>query len=159
MKKLLFPLFFALMIPSAVFAGDTMFIRCGETSIEVPFGWLAQYTKSPNIFIIYSPVEQNDTFQENGNLTVEALPVPYTVEEYMRAGNEIMSTIYRKYQVIESSEHWHVITGILNDTLLQQIQYFYIRDNTAYVLTFTAIPESFDRYRPVFDSIAASFDY
>jgi hypothetical protein len=140
-------------------AGDGMRIQVENFSLDVPLGWLAQYTKSPSVFMLYSPPEENDAFRENCNLVVEALPASIGLEGYMRLSRDALGRVYRGLRVVESGGNFHIITGSMNGIALMQLQYFYIDGRTAYVLTFTSIPPDFDRYRAEFAGMAESFRY
>lgn len=142
-----------------IFSNETMKITIDNISIETPIGWLAQYTSSPQLFFLYSPMEANDTFQENCNLTIENLPSPYTIQEYKDASVAAIESIYSTFQLLESNENYHIITGFIGDVNLKQIQYFYIKSNIAYILTFSSNPDNFDRYKDQFKSIAKTFLY
>jgi len=139
------------------FAKDSMKIEIDNVSFEVPPLWMVQYSKSPQLFMAYSPVEQNDTFQENGNLTIEYLPSDYTAKGYLAASGESIKAVFSDFKIISTGDHFHVYTGKLNGTLLQQIQYVYIKSKVAYILTFTATPESYGNYEKEFQSIASTF--
>lgn len=158
MKKNLIALMCFLLVTVA-FASDTMIVQCDGISIEAPVGWLVQYTQSPTVFMMYSPLENNDTFQENGNIVVEDLPTPYTIPEYMDLSIEFLQSVYTDYKLLEREGNRLVITGHVGDILVQQVQFYHIVDNTAYVLTFTSNPLNFKRYTAVFNSIAQSVKF
>lgn len=139
------------------FAEDTMKIVIDNISIESPLGWLAQYTKSPNLFFLYSPLKPNDTFQENCNLTVEELYIDLSISEYMQATLDQLNSFYTDFSLKEKGKNFTVYYGILNNVELVQAQYYYKEDNTVYVLTCTSTPSEFDNYRVVFKQIASSF--
>ena len=124
-----------------LFSNEMMKISIENVSIEAPLGWFAQYTKSPQLFFLYSPLEVNDTIQENCNLTIEYLSSPYTVEEYKDANIEALQSVYREFQILESNNNYHIIKGYVGENYVKQIQYFYVKLNIAYVLTFTSNPE------------------
>ncbi len=140
-------------------ADEYMTIEMENVRIDVPAGWFAQYTKSPQLFFLYSPVEADDTFQENGNLVMEILPAGYSVERYMNESLESIKMIYTDFVLEKMEENYYIISGAVGDIGVKQLQLFYIRDNSAYILTFSAMPESFDRYYEAFREIAASFRY
>jgi hypothetical protein len=154
-KKLLTGLF--LLLASLCFSEESMKLVMDNITIESPIGWLAQYTKSPNVFFIYSPLEVNDTFQENCNLTVEELYIDMTIEEYFQATLDQLKDFYTNFNLEEKLENYCIYSGILNNVKLRQMQYYYKKDNAVYVLTFTSTPIEFDSYRSIFKEIAASF--
>ena len=142
-----------------VFSNETMKISIENVSIEAPLGWFAQYTKSPQLFFLYSPLEVNDTIQENCNLTIEYLSSPYTVKEYKDANIEPLQSVYREFEILESNMNYHIIRGYVGEIYVKQVQYFYVKSNIAYVLTFTSNPENFDRFKTQFNLIADTFIY
>ncbi len=153
-------LFFILFLLTLSAQGQTaMDINIGSISISVPSGWIAHYTDSTMVFILYSPVEENDTFQENINVTTEKLPLKYSVQGYMSEAVKSLKTVYTDLQIIESKDNYHIFSGKVNNTLLKQMQFVYIKDNTAYVVTYTATPDSFDRYVKTFNEIQKTFKY
>jgi len=153
-------LFVTLLVLSLAAHGQTtMDVKIGNISISVPSGWIAQYSDTTIIFILYSPIEENDTFQENVNLTTETLPSKYSEKGYLTAATENLKSLYKDFKIIESKDNYHVFTGIINDKLLQQMQFVQIKDNVAYVVTYTATPDSFDRYVKIFNQIQQTFKY
>jgi len=159
MKKILVLLIMGVLGLSTADAEDKMMIHCEDVIIESPLGWLVQYTRTPSLFIMYSPLEKNDNFQENANLIIEALPAAYTVSEYMEASMASLESVYTNFKLLETSDMFHIVSGQFGEIPVQQIQYFFIHDDKAYVLTFSSNPENFDRYRPTFDSIAQTLSF
>ena len=111
------------------------------------------------MFILYSPIEENDTFQENGNLTVEKLPSKYSVKAYLKAGREVLKKLYANFKLIEEGADYQIFSGELNGIALQQMQFVSISGTEAYVLTFSSTPEDFDRYADTFKAIYSTFSY
>lgn len=142
-----------------VYTNDTMKVMVDNISIDAPLGWMVQYTKSPQLLFLYSPVEENDDLQENCNIMLEYLPAPYTVEEYKDASVEAIKAVYTDLQLIESQDNYQIFTGYIGTINVMQIQYIYIKSDIAYVLTFTSNPDNFDRYLEQFVTIAESFTY
>jgi len=159
MKKFLSVLIFGILIQTAVFSDDMMTVLCGDISVSSPLGWLVQYTGSPGLFVMYSPMEKGDTFQENGNLIIEALSVDYTVSDYMDASAAALQSAYTDFELLEKRDNFHIVKGKFGAIPVQQVQYFFIHENNAYILTFSSNPENFERYREVFSSIAGTFRF
>ena len=157
MRKIAVTFCLCLVVTTTVFSEDSMVVRCENISIEAPLGWLVQYTKSPNLLFMYSPLENNDSFQENMNIAVEILPTEYSIFEYMNASLETIKSIYSNLEIIERLSNYYVISGIVSGTSVQQIQYFFIKDKVAYILTFSSNPQNFERYRKDFLYIANTF--
>lgn len=158
-KKFAFVLLLISLSVIKVFSDDGMTVKIGNYEITVPSGWLAQKTDSGTIFMLYSPIEENDDFQENGNLAVEKLPEKYTLKAYLEAGRELLKTMYGNFKLLEEGENYHIISGNVKGTIVQLIQFVEIRGNEAYILTFSSDPDNFDRYLETFKEIYKSFKY
>ena len=148
-----------LVFVTSAFGDDGMQIKIDNYSITIPSLWLAQRTDSATVFILYSPLEENDTFQENGNLTVEKLPSKYSVKAYLKAGREVLKKLYANFKLIEEGDDYQIFSGELNGIALQQMQFVSISGTEAYVLTFSSTPEDFDRYADTFKAIYSTFTY
>jgi len=160
MRKIVMLIVFLLgVFVGTAFCQDGMQIKIDNYSITVPSGWLAQRTDSSTVFVLYSPVEENDTFQENGNLTIEKLPTEYSVKGYLEAAQKNIKKIYGNFALIEEGENYQIISGDINGIVVQQIQFVSIKENTAYILTFTSNPENFNRYKDTFKKIQETFKY
>ena len=144
---------------ASAFGDDGMQIKIDKYSITIPSLWLAQRTDSATVFILYSPLEENDTFQENGNLAVEKLPSKYSVKAYLKAGREVLKKLYANFKLIEEGADYQIFSGELNGIALQQMQFVSISGTEAYVLTFSSTPEDFDRYADTFKAIYGTFTY
>ena len=158
MKKTILALFI-LMLACAAFCENGMEVKIDNYSITVPSGWLAQRTDSSILFVLYSPLEENDDFQENGNLSVEQLPSKYSVKGYLESSREYIKTLYSNFNLIEAKDNYQIISGEINGTKVQQIQFVFMKGNIANILTFTSNPENFARYLDTFKKIQKSFKY
>ena len=160
MKKLIIILtVFILMHYINLSAQSLMNIKIDNVSISVPEGWSAQYTNSLPVFVLFSPVEENDTFQENANLTIEQLQVKCTKKEYLKACRELISTMYNNFELIEEGNNYHIISGFFNEKNVMQLQFVSIKKNTAYIMTYTSDMDNFARYLDTFKAIQKTFKY
>jgi len=150
----LFLLFAAISINSS----DFMKISAEGISINVPLGWLAEYKKTPVIFMVYSPEETQNTVRENYNLVIENLPRAYTLEEYSSLSLKNIKALFTNIDVVEQKNNYHIYKADYNGIKLQQIQYFFIKNKIAYVLTFSSVQDTFEQYKNLFFEIAKSFE-
>ena len=133
-----------------------MEIKIDNVKISIPVGWSVRYTKSPQLFVIYSGIEVNDTFQENGNLVIEYLPREYSVKEYIDACIISLERVYKDFNIITSEGNYHIISGKINEISMQQIQFFNVKEKIAYIFTCASDPKNFTRFEDTFRKIAAS---
>lgn len=160
MKLKLFSLIFCVVLfGQNLFGQNVMKISVDNFSVDVPEYWIAQRLDSQIKFIIYSPVEENDTFQENGNLTVETLPGSYSAKAYLKAARDNLKAVYSNFNLIEEGDNFHIYTAKFDSTTLKQLQYVAIKGKEAYVFTFSSTEADFDRYKETFVNIYKSFKY
>jgi hypothetical protein len=159
MKKLILVLLIISISGLAVFADDVMKIEIGKFKIQLPVTWMIQYTESTYVFFIYAATVENDTFQENASLVVEQLAKKMSINDYRKAAIDQLTPYYEDFKIVESKDNYVIISGTINGVSVKQIQYYYINNKEAYILTFSSIPEDFDSYISDFKSIAASFTY
>lgn len=138
--------------------------------ISYPESWKKQ--ENPNMVLFLSPKEgEKDQFQENVNVMVQDLSnQPMTLEEYTNLTKQqiiqaLGSTAIISIKDIDFAERhakemiytmtMNPIAGINLNLKLWQI--WFIKDNKAFVITYTAKQEEYDRYleiaRQIFDSI------
>ena len=156
MKKIVVVFMCFILMSISLYADDSMKVKAENIEVDVPVSWLAQYTKSPQIFFLFSPLEKGDNFQENGNLMKEAVRGKSSLKNYMDESVKALKTVYKELKIEETGTNYHILSGILNNIRVKQIQYLYIKDNNIYILTFTATPESFAKFSGVFKKIAES---
>ncbi len=147
------------LISANLFAENLMQIKIDNFSISVPEGWSVEYSNSAYIFVLYSPLEVNDTFRENANLSLEKLHAKRNEKQYLEAVQDILSLVYTDFELLEFGDNYHIISGSLNGIEVIQIQYVAIKNDIAYIMTYSSDPDNFARYFDVFESIQATFRY
>lgn len=132
-------------------------------SIQVPFGWEQRVLNETILWL--SPQESPaDQFRENVNVTTEDLPSPMTVGQYAAAATQSMAQMLQGFSVMEQGQtviagqpgYWMVYNHFMNGQALRVLVYFVVRGTRAYVLTCTASPAEFTRWRPLFAQIGAT---
>jgi len=121
-----------------------------EYEIKYPDGWvLDQSGLSGTRFILFGPIIQGQVFRNNINLITQDLSgqsidlAKYVeistgqIKEYITSSNIL-------YSQTENSRHKIVYTGMHGEYSLQWTQYYWVKNNKAYVLTYTADKKSND---------------
>ncbi len=135
-------------------------------TITYPKDWeLIETNTSTKIAIISKFENDGDNFRENIVIGTEDLLTTVTVQEYAikniediekRAGmrSESEDTIeingLQAYKIVFTSR-------IKNDISIKQMQTYIIKDNTAYILTYTAEEKNFDLYLDRINEMVSSF--
>ena len=114
--------------------------------------------------LFLSPLENNaDRFQENVSILVENLSQDTSLAEYTK---QSVAEI-KQLSVLNVRQAWSatlgghparqiVYSGSENGTSVQRMQTWTIKNNRAYVVTYTALPESYNSYLPTVEEIMKS---
>ncbi len=136
---------------------------------EYPGAWrlVQEDSTGAHLFLFMPKTDEEDTFRENVNLIVQDLSQysiglkefvslsEYQVQNMIKESEILRSKTYKK-----KGEQHHEIeyTGEQNGRLLKFLQYYWVIDNKAYVLTYTAEPDHYEDYMKHIDMIFSSFE-
>lgn len=142
----------------------------GRFSVSLPSAWEKQEQDlGQGIWIVkaLSPEEgSSDFFSENVNIIV--VPADTTdLSEANSRGIEMLKRNLVRFNLLDQavgkigqhSASWNVHTYLSEGYTLKVIKYTIINDRKMYIVTGTALPETFERFRPVFKSIVASIAF
>ena len=137
-------------------------------SIQYPENW--ELNKSGQMgmsFILLSkPTSQTDQFRENVNLLIQDLTGKnITLDKYVEISEGQIKTMITNGDLLESkrlnenkSEFQKVIyTGDQGAYKLKTEQYYWVKNEKAYVLTLTCESTQFDKYKETGEKILKSF--
>jgi len=139
-------------------------------SIQYPAQWeLSQKGQMGTTFILFAPLDSaGDQFRENVNLLIQDLTgYNLNLDQFTELSLSQIKTMISNSSLLESKkikngseEHQHVIyTGDQGAFHFQFEQYFWVRDNQAFILTFTADQIKFADYKEVREKILNSFTF
>jgi serine/threonine-protein kinase len=141
-----------------------------ENKVEgIKIGYPADWTKKEqymeSVVAFLSPKESpSDTFQENVNIIVQDLSAqPMTLEEYTELSINQIGQLVTNANIIESEAtslannpgHKLVYTGIQGEYELKWMQIWTIKDNKAYIITYTA---QIDKYSDFLEPVKQMID-
>jgi PsbP-like protein len=147
---------------------DAKTLSAERYSIQYPSDWeLNQNELMGTSFILFSALETgDDLFRENVNLLIQDLST-YNMDlnQYTEISEGQVKTMITNSSLIESkrikigSEEYHrmIYTGDRGIFHLQFEQYYWVRNNEAYILTFTSEQDKFSRYSEIGEAILNSF--
>ena len=168
MRRIL--IFLALTINSVFVFGQTEWKTISENNfkIEYPDNW--ELNKSGQMgtkFILFSKLSNStDKFRENVNLIIQDLTGSnITLDKYVEISENQIKTLVVNGRIIESKRisdkefeyHKMIYTGKQGVFDLKFIQYYWVIDNKAFVLTFTAEINEFDNFVQIGEKIMNSF--
>jgi len=135
-------------------------------TVTYPKNWgLIETNTSAKIVIVATFEDENDSFRENIAIGIEDLTTNVQVQDYAIKNIE---DIEKKLGIKSEGEDTVEINGIVsykvifsprtkNEISIKQMQIYMLKDNTAYILTFTSEEKNFDNYMNKVDEIINSF--
>jgi hypothetical protein len=148
-----------------------------DFDITVPDDWVFYKFNQDNIvYYALSPLEdQNDTLQESLLITKELTSGATLSAYFIAIVNDLAEdtsfhVVYLSDTTINGFEskkliHKQIFLAIdqsRQDTLTfdgEALKYFFVRNNYGYVVSFNALVSTFKDYKPVFDTIMASYKF
>lgn len=137
-------------------------------SIQFPYKWEVRQGIMGNDMVAMAPtLDLEDLFRENANIIFAKLDVEISKDQYYSYNMNSLAQLLTDFDLEENEDvnldgevvkrivFTHTM-GIVNAKVLQ---YLVLVGNKAFVLTFTADPLDFDRFRPSFEEIAQSFKF
>ena len=166
--KLIFILFFGINLFVYGQTNDWNSLEKTEFSIQYPKHWtIDESGRMGTKFIIFSPLSDvKDIFKDNVNFIIQDLiGHKISLKEYTEISKrQIKSMITDSEILLCTTEKSHnlnfqklIYTGRQGVYLLHFIQYYWVENNKAYILTFTTETAQFDRYKDIGNRILSSF--
>lgn len=136
--------------------------------IDYPENWTLDTTNTATCFIIFSPLSSDtDEFKENLNLVVQDLSgLNFDLDNFTALSEQQIQNYMEESDLTENErlkkgnqEYQHLIyTAKSGGKLLRFEQYYWLINEKAYVLTFTAELQYFDQYKSISKEILDSFE-
>lgn len=139
----------------------------GRFSIGFPKSWeVVKDVQGRDMMALAPSIDPEDLFLENVNIIFAKLESPIPVEDYYSFNLQSLRNLLVDYDLEESYDvkirgrdaKKIIFTHRMGVVNAKVLQYLMLIDGYAYVLTFTADPLDFAKYRQKFEKIAQSFD-
>jgi len=137
-------------------------------SMEYPEDWSYTEANASSVVTINSPKQSSsDVFSENVNVVVQTLPPDMTLAMYAEKSMKDLNTYVGNFDLMEQKDV--TIAGQPGKRLVYQgvypgqeneykfLQEYVVKDGSAYLLTYTAVPAEFDTFVSQAEVILASF--
>jgi len=137
-------------------------------SIALPSGWQKDKDQMGTAVMALSNKENaNDFFRENINVVVETLTGSMSTKEYFEASQGAIKKVFQDFKLEKTGKEklnnkefmWSVYTHKTPTSKAKVLQYVAVNGLRAYIITCSAAPENFDRYRTLFTSSIKSFKF
>ena len=136
-------------------------------TVNYPKEWVHKETVNSVLFL--SPKENdNDNFQENVNILLQDLSEkPMNLEQYTTLSKKMIKENAPSSAIISSTPTTFagqrsvetIYTMTFEGRAMKLKQTWFIKNKTAYVLTFTAEQSKYDKYEPTATAIINSFKF
>ena len=163
MKKSITIIFF-LLISTTIFSQENFVeYKKDNFSISYPENWRLDTSGQMNTtFIIYSPTQPEDPFHENINLLIQDLTGQnLDLESYTSISENQIKTMIPNTKLVKSERkgnyHEVIWSGFVANNNLKFKQIYYVINDKAFVLTFTALDTTFDDYIDLGSKILDTF--
>jgi len=159
------------LIPSWLFGqtqGDWKTINQSNYSLKYPSTWEPDESEQMGTkLILFSALESStDTFRKNVNLIIQDLTgYNLDLDGYSKMSEDQIKKIISNSQIIESARtrsnsnpcYKIIYTGDQGGFHLKFEQYYFVISNKAYVLTFTAEQNNFEKFKDTGEGILNTF--
>lgn len=135
-------------------------------SLQLPEGWERRAPIGGLALLALSPAEgPRDRFRENVDVAVDSLPRGMTLEDYFKRGRAALAKSSRGFREIArgkadlggANARWLVFEHRQEGRELKVLSFFLVGDGQGYVLTFTALQDTYAHYERAFEAIARGF--
>jgi hypothetical protein len=146
-----------------------------DFNITIPSTWrYFKYDNSTVVYYAYSPLENEDDSISEDVLVHQEPALGGSLSTYFSAAFTILSndSTFEVVSVNDTTingepcrrlDHYTTIYDIKNNdtTILdaQLLRYFFVHNDEAYTVSFSALQQTFPTYKPVFDDIINSFSF
>lgn len=134
-------------------------------SITVPDGYKVKPDYSEQVpVILYSPAEgDKDEFTENINVVTQTFDGD--IETYFQANVMGMNNLMREFKMIKSGSasinglesRWILYSFAYGEKTMKVLAYCFTVNGTGYVITCSAVPDSYERFEKTFRQTCESF--
>lgn len=165
----IFFLFFFL-IQGLSFAQETNWKTFQKDNYEIqhPSDWSLDTTRNlgPAFFLFTQVADDKDGFRENVNLLIQDLTgYNMNLDQFVEISENQIETMITDGKILnndrkrENDRDFHrlIYSGKQGDFDLKFLQYYFILDEKAYVLTLTCELDQFENYQEVGEKILSSF--
>ncbi len=154
--------FICLLSCSSTLVSDKqVFFETSEFLISYPSSW--EIHKDQKLeFIVNSPLEGDDNFVENFNVMKQDLTgQDIDLNKFSKISEDQVRANLSPTAIVESKRekdhHTLMFKGLIQGRHLKWKQHFYILNQQAYILTYTAEEKNYDKYSDIASSIFNSF--
>jgi hypothetical protein len=138
-------------------------------SVEYPKDWDFEEGLMGVIVVLAGPFLEEEQFMININITSEELPKfpKMSLEDYSRVSEMQIKKMAENYEEVDRYDTtiadcpaiMCTFTSDYEGIAMMQTQIYFLEENVAYVITYSATPQSHDQYYECFEGVVSSFKF
>ncbi len=140
----------------------------GSYSIQYPLAWIIDTSRQfgSDLFLLSPNESEMDKFKENVNVMIQNLKgLNLDLDKFVQVSESQVKTYVTNGKVLESKRinqnglefHKLIYLGAQGVFSLKTEQYYFIKDEKAFVVTFVAEEDQFDKYIVIAEKMMQSF--
>jgi hypothetical protein len=140
----------------------------GSYSIQYPLAWIIDTSRQfgSDLFLLSANESEMDKFKENVNVMIQNLKgLNLDLDKFVQVSESQVKTYVTNGKVLESKRinqnglefHKLIYLGTQGAFSLKTEQYYFIKDEKAFVVTFVAEEDQFDKYIVIAEKMMQSF--
>jgi hypothetical protein len=134
-------------------------------SIEYPKDWQKQEIPRLDIVLLSPPKNAESQSHATMNLVSEKIGDQVSLDHFYTQSIQHLKNELKEVNIEKSGDvnihglpsKWIQYSHKMMDTNFRVLQYFLVANGNIYLMTFSAMGENFDHFRPTYESIANSF--
>jgi len=167
MRKLLLVGFLTFLSFSTYAQSEKKIYETDDFTVQYPASWnLETKLDAPLVFVVKAlPTSDEDTFAENVNLITQNLKgANLSLDNYVKLNRDQLATLSNSELISNLTDkrgarnyHTLIFSADINNMELKLIQLYTIKNEVAYILTFTSLRNEFSQLEEVGKQIIKSF--
>lgn len=143
-------------------------IHRGSYSINYPLAWIIDTSRQfgSDLFLLSPNESDMDKFKENVNVMVQNLKgLNFDLDKFVQLSENQIKTLVTNGKIIESKRmhqnglefHKLIYSGTQGVFSLKTEQYYIVKDEKAFIVTFISEENQFDKYQVIGEAMLQSF--
>lgn len=133
--------------------------------VVLPKGWeQKKNVMGAEIIALRPKGGKSDSFRENVNVVVENLNQKLAAKDYYKASQSVLAKVFNEFKIEKTGHstinkhdtYWCIFTHKMGGIRAKVLQYMTTEGTRGFVVTGSALPDTFDKYKKEFEATAES---
>jgi hypothetical protein len=162
-----FAVLYAFVATTALYAVTSQRFVSKDKGFQVtlPKGWeQKKNVMGAEIIALRPKGGKNDSFRENVNVVVENMNQKMAAKEYYKASQTVLAKVFNEFKIEKTGHtkidnhdtYWCIFTHKMGGIRAKVLQYMTTENTRGFVVTGSALPDTFEKYKKDFENTAES---